>query len=184
MIRALLILLAACAQHPMIGVRGDEVLHHLDELGQTGSTHVATVRVADHAQTPADSETIFLSQTVTFESSRALLQNVVEGCGPFSGLRPCRIRNTSLIMLHDLDAAAADRAHYGEMPTPRTPPSEESPLTVEKAISATFFFGGLAGVGLCVALCEDHKLGYSVALGSGALIAGVLWAVLSGDVRD
>jgi hypothetical protein len=83
-------------------------------------------------------------------------------------------------MLHDLDAAARDRAHYGEVAPVRAPPAEDSTNTVNKAIAATFFFGGLAGVGLCVALCEDHKLGYSVALGSGALVAAVVWAVLSG----
>lgn len=176
MTKLLLVALVGCA-HPMVAVRGDEMMKHLDELGRAGSAHVETVHTDGGA---SDAETVFLSQSVTLDDASASLQRVVEGCGPFSGLRPCRIRNTSLIMLRDLDEAARDRAHYGDPIVQAAPPSGQSESAANKAVAATFFFGGLAGMGLCIALCEDHKVGYSIALGSAGLVAAVVWAVLSG----
>jgi len=172
----LMLALTACS-HPMVAVRGDEMMKHLDELGRAGSAHVETVRTDGGA---SDAETVFLSQTVTFDDASAALQNVVEGCGPFAGLRPCRIRNTSLILLRDLDAAARDRAHYGDPIVQDRPPTGQSESAANKAVAATFFFGGLAGTGLCIVLCGDHKVAGSIAFASGGLVAAVVWAVLSG----
>jgi hypothetical protein len=175
MVRLALLTVAACAR-PQIAVRGDEVLRHLDELGREGSAHVDTVRIDGSAERAEDREIVFLFQTVTLSDTIGPLSHFVAGCGPFTGVEPCRLRAGDRIMLREVGAASSDVAP----PRPQAPHEEQSASTANKAIAATLFFGGLAGTGLCVALCEDHKAAYSIALGSGALVAAVVWAVLSG----
>ena len=166
--------LAACA-HPQIAVHGDEVLHHLDELGRDGGARLATVRGDGSSEQPADPEMVFLYQTVSLADASAPLSHFVDGCGPFAGVRPCRMRVADRIVLRDVDSGTHDPG-----PRPSAPPVGESAKTADKASAATFFFGGLAGMGLCIALCEEHKVGYSVALASGGLVAAVVWAILDG----
>lgn len=177
--RLLLVAVVACA-HPKIAVRGNEVLRHLDELGREGSARIETVRTDGDDITPADTETVFLYQTVSLGGATAPLAQLVDGCGVLSGVRPYPIGPGSLIVLRDVDAAAHAARVYGQPNTAPAQPSHQSAAAADKAVAATFFLGGVAGAGLCAWQCEEHKLGCSLALLAGSLVAVTIWGILSG----
>ena len=177
--RLLLAVLVGCA-HPKIAVRGNEVLRHLDELGREGSARIDTVRTDGDDVTPADTETVFLYQTVSVGDSTAPLAKLVDGCGALAGVRPCPIGPRSLIVLRDVEAAAHATRVYGQPNVQPAQPAGQTAAAADKAVAATFFLGGVGSAGLCALLCEDHKLGYSLGLLSGGLLSAVVWGILSG----
>jgi hypothetical protein len=178
--------LTACATTPPhVAVRGDEVLSHLDELADSSQATVSAVRISEHGERGEDDETVFLYQTVTVNGATTTLEKALEGCGVFSSTHPCRVdartrivlREISQSMLAEEDAAAHSTAHPDD--GPHTNAYNPALAHVAGALSLVT----LAGTGICIAICEDDKQAKSVALGAGALVLAVIYAIASG-ARD
>jgi hypothetical protein len=169
-----IIALAACGGGPglRVAVRGDELVQHLDALGTNGSTELVTMTTDGKV---ADRETVFLYQTVTFRGETTTLAKVVDGCGPFAGAAKCTLGKTEYVVLRAA-IRAADEPEPAQSMAPRTNGENHEVAVVAGAIT----LGSLAGVGICVWICEDDKAAKSIALGSVALVAAVVWAIASG----
>lgn len=171
-----IVALAGCGHATLnVVVRGDELVRHLDDLGTNGSTELVT-RTSDGFV--GNRETVFLYQTVTFRGETTTLAKVLDGCGPFAGTVKCTLGNAEYVVLRAAVKAAAEPEPTGSM-APKTNGENHEVAVIAGAIT----LGAVAGVGICVWICEDDKAAKSIALGGVALIAAVVWAVASGG-RD
>jgi len=172
----------ACAHPTRIGLRGSEVMQHLEELGRNGYAELATVSITQARVQAANHENVFLDQTVTFRGATTSLAKLVEGCVPSTANTPCVLvaHADDLIVLRTLSPSSrSDAAASGAPGTPGAKDDRSQVGTVFGVLSLASF-GGLT---LCLILCESDKTEKSVALGSAGLVLGVIWAIASGG-RD
>ena len=184
MTRALAIAVVAACAHPQqtrVAVRAPEVMHHLDELGRGSAELETTVITKSGRSYPGGRETVFADQTVTVGGRTISLLELLAGCGPFYAKTPCVLaaHGDALIVLRVVDTHEA-RPEPAAEPRPIATHGENAELRV---IAGTLTLASLAGVGICLAVCDEHKAAISISFGAGALLSAVVWAVASG-ARD
>lgn len=171
--------LVGCAARPRVAVRAGEVLAHSTELGHEGTASLASIVVTGDATRPSDRVNVALDQPVMFHGSSTTLLLLLQGCAPFAGSSPCVLVDKS-----DIVYLRAFRFREGK-PDPRAPRAPPADRSHElEVITGVLSLTSLAGVGLCIAYCEDHKAAKSVALGGSALLFGLIWALIGSDVHD
>ena len=175
---ALCIVLTACAAKPRVGVRAGEILAYRAELGREGTASLATITVQGADTHPSDRVNVTLDQPVLFHGASTTLLLLLAGCAPFAGSNPCALVDTS-----DIIYLRAFRFREGK------PELDRKPVVTDRRRELRGIFGALglasvAGMGLCIAYCENDKAIKSIALGGSALLFGFIFAVLGGDVRD
>lgn len=173
------IVLSACAAKPRMAIRAGEVLAHSAELGRDGAASLATIIVKGDSTKPSDRVNVTLDQPVMFNGANTTLMLLLQGCPPFAGTMPCALATKS-----DIVYLRAFRFRDGK-PEPEPDKVEASDSSRElRVIAGTLSLASLGGMVLCIAYCEDSKAGKSVALGGSALLFGLIFAILGGDVRD
>lgn len=175
---ALCIALTACAAKPRIGVRAGEILAYSAELGRDGTASLATITVKGDETHPSDRVNVTLDQPVLFHGDSTTLLLLLAGCAPFAGPNPCALVDKS-----DIIYLRAFRFRDGK------PELDRKPVVTNSRRELRGIFGALgltsvAGMALCIAYCENDKAIKSVALGGSALLFGLIFALLGGDVRD
>jgi hypothetical protein len=176
---ALSIVLSACAAKPRMAIRAGEVLAHSAELGRDGTARLATITVTGDDTRPSDPVNVTLDQQVMFRGASTTLLLLLAGCAPFAGTSPCALVDKS-----DIVYLRSFRFRDGKPdPEPDAPAATDSTREL-RIIAGTLSLASLAGMGLCIAYCEDSKAGKSVALGGSALLFGLIWAIVGGDIRD
>lgn len=176
---ALCAVLAGCAAKPRIGVRAGEVLAYSADLGRDGTASLATITVKGDDTQPSDRVNVTLDQPVLFHGASTTLLLLLQGCAPFAGSTPCALVDKS-----DIVYLRAFRFRNGKPELDRTKPAATDSTTELKIISGTLGVASLGGMALCIAYCEDNKAAKSIALGGSALLFGLIFAILGGDVHD
>lgn len=158
-----------------VGVRGGEVHDHLAAMRIDGEAQLATVVVTPgKPPAPADTETVFLGQTVKVGGMTASIESLAAGCtgGAEDTAAACALakyRDTPL-QLRELPRAPRGEAKHGN--------------------GTVIAFTGLAlasagGAIYCLAECKTDKGIKSAGLGLGALVFAVIAYIAGGGtIRD
>jgi hypothetical protein len=173
---AVVVAIAGChAPKTYVGVRGGEVHDHLAAMRIDGQAQLATVIVTPgKPPAPADTETVFLGQTVSVGGMTASIDSLATGCtgGAEDTAEVCALakyRDTAL-KLRELERAPKGEAKHGN--------------------GTVIAFTGLALASLggsiyCLAECKSDKGLKSAGLGLGALIfATIAYVAGGGTIRD
>ena len=175
------VVLAGCAHTvPHVALHDDEVLRHADELADASQATIPAVRIGGSAERAEAAETVFLYQTVTVHGATTTLEKVLEGCGPFASTHPCGVDARTRIVLREVSEAVLAEERAAAHPTHDDGPHTNGYNPALAHVSGALSLVMLGATGICIAICEDDKEATSVALGAGALVLAVVWAVASG----
>jgi hypothetical protein len=172
--------LCACS-HARVGVRTDDLIPHIAELGADGTAKLATTVDDGGSRSAGDPVTVTLDQPVRFQGRSTSLVLLLAGCPPFQGGVPCPIKRHMDDLVY-LGSRGGFRTGKDDLP-PKGPPPTDGMHEFRIAVG-TLSLVSFGGMGLCIAYCDSSRAEKSVALGGSGLVLGILWLLTSGNVHD